>query len=57
MFKALCRGLLHHLKGQGVEEKFVYCESEEEEVSFQVWLRVQLTRKVMRNDTVKKRVE
>lgn len=31
-FKALFRVLLCHLKGQGVEEKFVYCESGEEDL-------------------------
>lgn len=42
-------------EGQGVEKKFVYCESKREEV-FQGWLRAQLMRRLIRNDAVKEAV-
>lgn len=56
MFKALFRVLLCHLKGHGVEKKLIYCESLREEMLFQMWLRIQLMRKLITNGTVNLRV-
>ena len=52
MFKAVFGVPPCHLKGQGVEEEFVYCESGGEEVAE----RVLLTRKLMKDGALKETV-